>query len=159
MLIFPQRIEWSVVEREKRGSNSHEREPCVCVGREGIGGLDKHFPSLPHNSRESCCQICLSTAMIGHSCLLGSSATALLHTSQRTTTWQLPAKRPRTLQFHFFYFGGYWWRFELEGGCAWHSGVRLSFEMLAFHVKVPALSPSSSVSDSASCSHILGGSR
>lgn len=45
MLIFPQRIEWSVVGREKEAKTiMKEKAQCVS-GWEGAGGLYKHSPS------------------------------------------------------------------------------------------------------------------
>lgn len=46
MLIFPQRIECSVVGREKEAKTIMKEKPQCVSGWEGAGGLYKHFPSL-----------------------------------------------------------------------------------------------------------------
>ena len=46
MLIFPQRIEWSVVGREKEAKTIMKEKAQWVAGREGTGGLRKHSPSL-----------------------------------------------------------------------------------------------------------------
>lgn len=46
MLIFPQRIECSVVGKEKETKTIMKEKPQCVSGWEGTGGLYKHFPSL-----------------------------------------------------------------------------------------------------------------
>ena len=119
MLIFPQRIEWSVVGKEKEAKNNHERETSMCAG---VRGYRRVIHTL---SITACClALCLTapkksaitvfhrTLTVYHSCMLGSSTT-----SPRI---QKPENRPiahwegeRCVMLEFILYVC-WWEFDLK---------------------------------------------